>query len=106
MSQRISHMVYFELEDSSDAKVQEMLSQIKKYLDNHPGLDFFAAGTLNPELRREVNDKNYHVSLHTVFSDREAHDNYQVDPRHLEFIENNKANWKQVRVFDSDLLPN
>lgn len=103
MSQRIGHMVYFELEDASEAKIQELLSEMKKYLDDHDGLDFFACGTLVPDLSREVNDKDFHVSLHTVFESREAHDKYQVHPRHLDFIENNKANWKKVRVFDSNL---
>lgn len=96
-------MVYFQLEDNSPAKVTELVDQCQKYLDNHPGLDFFAVGTLNQELSRPVNDRDYDVSLHTVFSDIAAHDAYQVAPRHLEFIANNKANWKKVRVFDSNL---
>ena len=100
---KIAHMVYFELEDASDEKIEHQINQCKKYLDNHEGLEYFAVGTLNPELRREVNDHDFHVSLHTVFIDREAHDRYQVEPRHLEFIESNKADWKKVRVFDSDL---
>lgn len=103
MSHRIAHMVYFQLEDNSPAKVAELLEQCQKYLNDHPGLDFFAVGTLNQELNRPVNDRAYDVSLHTVFSDIAAHDAYQVAPRHLEFIANNKANWKTVRVFDSNL---
>ncbi len=103
MSQRISHMVYFDLNDPAESNIQHMLAECKKYLDGHEGLEFFAVGVLNPELSREVNDREFDVSLHTVFADREAHDRYQVDPRHLEFIENNKASWKRVRVFDSDL---
>jgi hypothetical protein len=96
-------MVYFTLEDNSPARVDELLEQCQKYLDNHPGLQYFAVGKLNTDLSRSVNDKGFDVSLHTVFSDRAAHDAYQVEPRHLEFIANNKDNWKQVRVFDSDL---
>ena len=103
MSQRIAHMVYFTLEDASEPKVDLLLSECKKYLDDHPGLEYFAVGRLNPELSRPVNDRGFHVSLHTIFSDRAAHDAYQVHPRHLEFIENNKSNWKQARVFDSNL---
>ena len=34
---------------------------------------------------------------------RTAHDAYQVAPRHIQFIEENKANWAQVRVFDADV---
>jgi hypothetical protein len=103
MSQRIAHMVYFTLEDDSQDKVELLLSECKKYLNDHPGLEYFAVGSLNRELSRPVNDRDFHVSLNTVFSDRAAHDAYQVNPRHVEFIENNKSNWKQVRVFDSNL---
>ncbi|MDX1930022.1 MAG: Dabb family protein [Pirellulaceae bacterium] len=99
----LAHMVYFELSDSSPAKIAELIASCKEYLDNHPGLDYFAVGRLNPDLARPVNDRAFHVSLHTVFADRAAHDAYQVEPRHLKFIELNKPNWKTVRVFDSDL---
>ncbi len=103
MSKPISHSVFFTLEDASEAAIQHLVDECKKYLDDHPGLTYFAVGTLNPDLSRPVNDKGYHVSLHTVFADRAAHDVYQTAERHVAFIENNKATWKQVRVFDSDL---
>ena len=103
MSQRIAHMVYFTLADNSPEKVAEMLEQCNKYLNDHPGLEYFAVGTLTQELNRPVNVRDFDVSLHTVFSDLAAHDAYQIAPRHLEFIANNKPNWKSVRVFDSTL---
>lgn len=103
MSAPISHSVFFTLNDASDAAAEHMVAECKKYLDDHPGLIYFAVGRLNTELNRPVNDQGYHVSLHTTFADRKAHDDYQVAPRHIEFIEANKASWKTVRVFDSDL---
>ncbi|MCA9195754.1 MAG: Dabb family protein [Planctomycetales bacterium] len=102
-SSRLAHIVYFSLSDNSATKIQELLDSCKTYLDSHPGLEFFAVGTLNPDLARPVNDRGFDVALHTVFSNRAAHDAYQSAPRHLEFIEKNKGNWRQVRVFDSDL---
>ncbi len=102
-ARRISHMVYFTLADASPAKIDELVAGCQQYLDDHPGLEFFAVGTLNPDLTRPVNVVDFQVSLHTVFSDRAAHDAYQVAPRHLQFIEQFKPNWKQVRVLDSDL---
>jgi Stress responsive A/B Barrel Domain len=102
MNKKIAHMVYFTLEDPTSENIQNMLSEMKNYLDNHPGLEYFSCGTLNPELDRPVNDRAFHVSLHTVFVDRAAHDAYQIHPRHTEFITRNKPSWKQVRVFDSD----
>lgn len=99
---KIAHMVYFTLEDPSQRNIQTMLTDMAHYLDNHPGLEYFSCGTLNPDLARPVNDRAFHVSLHTVFVDRAAHDAYQEHPRHKEFIDRNKPSWKQVRVFDSD----
>ena len=46
-------------------------------------------------------NRDFDVGLHIVFQNRAAHDEYQVAPRHKEFIEENKGNWKKVRVFDS-----
>ena len=100
---RLAHHVFFTLHDNSPGKVSELVAACKKYLDNHPGLDSFAVGTLNQDLARPVNDRAYDVSLHVVFVDRAAHDDYQVAPRHNQFIEEQKPNWKQVRVFDSNL---
>ncbi len=103
MATRLAHHVFFTLNDDSPAKVDELVGACQKYLDNHPGVESFAVGRLNADLARPVNDRGYQVSLHVVFVDRAAHDVYQTAPRHIEFINEQKANWKQVRVFDSDL---
>ncbi len=95
------HNVYFKLHDNSPAAIQSMVAACKKYLTDHPGTQFFAAGTCS-DLAREVNDRDFDVALHVIFKDRAAHDAYQTAPRHLQFISENKANWTKVRVFDSD----
>ena len=102
-SPQLAHMVYFTLEDNSPEEVNNLLNEIHKYLNDHPGLVYFSCGTLNQDLNRPVNDREFDVCLNTVFADRAAHDAYQLAPRHLEFIERNKPKWKRVRVFDSDL---
>jgi peptide methionine sulfoxide reductase MsrA len=96
-------MVYFTLNDPTDANVRQLVDACKKYLDGHPGVVYFSVGTLNKELARPVNDHGYQVALNVVFESREAHDQYQVAERHLQFINEQKPNWKQVRVFDSDI---
>jgi hypothetical protein len=96
------HNVFFTLHDSSQAAKDKLVAACKKYLTDHPGTVFFAVGTLAEEYARPVNDLNYHVGLHMAFDGRKSHDAYQVAPRHNQFIEENKADWKQVRVFDSD----
>jgi len=97
----LAHNVYFSLNDSSPAAIDKMVAACHKYLKDHPGVVFYAAGTLCKDLTRPVNDLNFDVALHVVFTDRAAHDAYQTAPLHLKFIEENKPSWKQVRVFDS-----
>lgn len=99
----LAHIVYFRLHDRSATAVNALVDGCKQYLKNHPGVTFFAVGTLNPDLARAVNDRDYDVSLHVYFDGREAHDVYQTAADHLKFIAEFKDNWAQVRVFDSDL---
>ena len=99
----LGHMVYFTLKDRSPAAVENMLAACRKYLTGHPGMTFFAVGTLVADLKRPVNQLDFDVALQTVFESREAHDAYQVHPRHVQFIEENKANWERVRVFDANI---
>ena len=101
---QLSHMVYFTLNDDSEPKIQELLHACQHYLSDHPGVVYFSVGRLNKDLARPVNDHGYQVTINVVFDSRESHDLYQVAPRHLQFIAEQKSNWKQVRIFDSDLV--
>lgn len=97
----LAHMVYFTLEDASSEAVDKLVRSCHEHLSGHEGTVFFAAGTLVEDLARPVNVCDFHVALHVVFNSRAAHDAYQQHERHLKFIEQNKDNWSQVRVFDS-----
>jgi hypothetical protein len=97
----LAHVVFFNLNDNSTEQKEKLVRECHTYLKDHPGVVFFAAGTLAEDLQRPVNVRDFDVSLHVVFNARQAQDDYQKAPKHLEFIERNKANWKQVRVFDS-----
>ncbi|MBI4600601.1 MAG: Dabb family protein [Planctomycetes bacterium] len=97
----LSHDVYFTLKDRSPEAAARLVATCKRYLSGHPGTLFFAVGTLEPELARPVNDRDFDVALHVVFKDRASHDLYQKDPRHHQFIAEEKASWERVRVFDS-----
>lgn len=97
----ISHDVYFSLKDNSPEAKKKLVTACKKYLSKHPGTAFFAAGVLADDLKRDVNDRDFDVALHIVFKDKASHDKYQEAEMHKQFIEENKGNWKKVRVFDS-----
>ena len=98
---RLAHNVFFKLKDNSAANVQALVDACHKYLNVQPGIVFFAAGKLCSDLQRAVNDLDWDVGLHLVFVDKAAHDAYQDDPTHNQFITENKATWAGVRVFDS-----
>jgi len=102
---KLAHNVYFSLTDNSDAAKDKLLAACKKYLGGHPGTESFAIGRLAKDLKQPVNDQDFDVSIQFVFKNKAAFEKYSKSEKHLKFIEENKANWKKVRVFDSYLEP-
>ena len=100
-SPALAHNVYFALHDSSPAAKATLVEACHKYLRDHPGVTFFAAGQIVESHNRDVNVRDWDVSLHVVFKDKACHDLYQEAESHHQFIEENKENWKTVRVFDT-----
>ncbi len=99
----LAHNVFFSLHDNSPGAIQELVDACKKYLPGHPGLLHFFVGTLNPELDRPVNERDFDVALLMFFDSQASHDAYQSAPLHQQFIHENKPNWQLVRVFDADV---
>ena len=99
----LAHMVYFKLKDRSDVNKAKLVAACKTYLSGHQGTVYFAVGTLAQDFNREVNDRDFDVSLHLVFASKADHDRYQSHPRHEQFISNYREMWEKVRVFDSYL---
>lgn len=97
----LAHIVFFDLNDDSDAARQQLVESAQKHLSGHDGTVYFSVGIIGKEFDRPVNDHDFSVALHVVFENKAAHDVYQTHERHLAFIEENKASWKRVRVFDS-----
>jgi hypothetical protein len=100
-SRQLIHNVYFKLNDDSENARVKLVDDCYKYLHNHPGVVFFAAGELVDSHKRNVNVRDWDVSLHIVFKNKTFHDQYQDAPEHHKFIELNGDNWDSVRVFDS-----
>lgn len=97
----LSHDVFFSLKDSSPQSKAKLIAACQKYLSGHPGTIWFAAGPLGEEFQRDVNDRDFDVALHLVFKNKASHDQYAKAERHQKFIDENRENWKKVRVFDS-----
>lgn len=101
---QLAHNVFFTLKDHSSSACEQLVASCREHLTGHPGTVYFAAGTL-ADYDRPVNDRDFHVGLHLIFESRAAHDQYQNADRHQQFIAENKDNWANVRVFDSDVQP-
>ncbi len=99
------HTVLFWLnnpEDKGERKafekgVKTLLNQCKFITSSHIGVP---AST--PD--RPIIDKSYTYCIVVTFESIEAHDNYQIDPIHLKFVEENKDLWKKVQIYDSNTL--
>lgn len=100
---QFAHMVYFKLKESTGDAKEKLVVGCKKLLSEHEGTVYFAAGVLAEDMKRDVNDRDFDVSLHLVFKNKAAHDTYHSHPRHTKFIEEYSDMWESVRVFDSYL---
>ena len=98
----LAHSVYFTLKDRTPAAAARLVAACREHLSGHPGTLAFGVGTC-ASYDRQVNDRDYDVSLVIVFDSHESHDRYQVAERHERFVAENAATWARARVFDADL---
>lgn len=96
----LSHDLYFQLKDNSPESQQKLVDACKKYLSPHPGIVFFAVGTIS-DIKGAFNDRNYDVVCHIVFTDRAALSTYAKTKEHQQFITECSSMFKGLRIFDS-----
>jgi hypothetical protein len=53
---------------------------------------------------RPVIDTTYSYSLLLIFDSEKAHDEYQVDPIHLQFVADCSGLWERVQIYDSETI--
>ena len=102
----IGHMVFFELKDKSAESKKKLVDACYKYLKNHDGVLYFSAGPRAEDAKEAVSAMDWDVALHIVFKDKASLDKYAPHPDHKKFIDENEANWKGVKVYDSHIDPN
>jgi hypothetical protein len=94
-----SHIVIFWTDPANPNAPDAVISGARKYLASLPGVVNFHAGTMASS-HRSVVDQTYQVGLNIQFETKQAQDEYQDHPLHLEFIEKCKALWTKVVVYD------
>jgi hypothetical protein len=83
---QFSHVVIFWTDPAQPNAVEELLAGANRYLKDIPGVLQFHVGKMVPS-HRPVVDQSYQVGLNLVFPTKQAQDDYQVHPQHVEFVE-------------------
>jgi hypothetical protein len=81
-----SHIVVFWTDPANPAAADELVAGANHYLKSIPGLLHFHVGKMVGSSRPVV-DQSYQVALNLVFKDKQAQDDYQAHPQHVEFVE-------------------
>src|SRR5438045_1059608 len=101
----VGHMVFFELKDKSAEAKRKLVDACYKYLKDHDGVLYFSAGPRAEDQKEPVSATDWDVALHIVFKDAASLKKYITHPEHVKFVDENKAGWKGVKVYDSHLDP-
>jgi quinol monooxygenase YgiN len=102
---QLAHMVFFTLKDHGPEARRRLVAACHEHLSGHEGTVSFSVGTIAEDVVEPVSDRDFDVALHLLFENKAAIAAYQKSARHQKFIEENKATWSRVRVFDSYLAP-
>jgi hypothetical protein len=95
-----SHLVIFWTDPAKPEAADAVIAGGEKFLKTIPGLTHFHIGKMVGSARPVV-DQTYQVALNTIFTSKQAQDDYQVHPQHLEFIAQCvKPFVKKVVVYD------
>lgn len=97
------HTVLFWLrKDLSADKITEFRKGLEtlKHIESAQAVYIGSPAKLGP--RPGIRLSTYDFCLTVILSDIEAHDNYQSDPIHKQFIKTYSSCWKRVRVYDAD----
>jgi hypothetical protein len=95
-----SHVVIFWTDPKKPTAAAELIAGAEKYLKSIPGVLHFHIGRMAPS-HRPVVDQSYQVALNLVFPDKQAQDEYQAHPMHVEFVDKVfKPNCARVVVYD------
>jgi hypothetical protein len=81
-----SHVVVFWTDPAQPNAADELIAGCQQYLKDIPGVLQFHVGRMVGSPRPVV-EQSYQVALNLIFPNKQAQDDYQVHPRHVEFVE-------------------
>jgi hypothetical protein len=81
-----SHVVIFWTDPEQPDAADRLIEGANRYLRDIPGVHHFHIGKMQSS-HRDVVDQSYQVALNTQFESKQAQDEYQDHPEHIEFVE-------------------
>jgi hypothetical protein len=81
-----SHVVIFWTDPNDPQSADKLMAGAEQYLRPIPGVKVFHIGRM-VKSHRPVVEQSYQVALNLVFENKQAQDEYQVHPMHVEFVE-------------------
>jgi hypothetical protein len=97
------HHVFFWLKASNTAEENQKFEKCVSSLKEIKSIKIVDIG--KPAVTdRPVIDTTYSYSLLLIFDTLEAHDEYQVDPTHLQFVSDCSSLWERVLIYDSESI--
>jgi len=96
------HTVIFWLKKDLSEDQQVVFTNEVKTLGEISSVESIHLGTPAPTPKRPVIEDSYDYAITVVLKDMDAHDQYQVDPIHLDFIDKCKDMWERVVIYDAD----
>jgi hypothetical protein len=95
-----SHIVIFWTDPANPKAADELIAGAKQYLTGIPGIERFHVGKMVAS-HRPVVDQSYQVALNLTFTSKQAQDDYQTHPQHIEFVEKVfKHTCKRALIYD------
>ncbi len=98
---QLVHHVYFWLKNPDSKEDLNKLIEGLNSLKTIRQLRVAKIGVPAATEKRDVVDNSYSVSWLNIFDDVKAHDEYQVHPTHVKFVDSYKHLWQKVVVYDS-----
>ena len=94
------HSVYFWLTDDISSKERQIFKQKLEALKNVDSAEAAYVGT-PAETDRPAIDRSYDYALTLIFKDIDAHDAYQSDPLHKDFLSSCSKFFDNVIIYDA-----
>lgn len=96
------HTVYFWLKPELTAAQRADFRRGVESLGKIAAVEKVYVGTPAKTEKRPIIDDTYSFALTVVCQNVAAHDAYQVDPIHQEFVNQFKTYWSRVQIYDAE----